>query len=78
MTPYQRGFNDRLAGNTRAPDFPKGDATWEQKLYHRGWMDGLTEQAKKLQPECQGIGWFTDYTWYCPRCQKRVEAYEKH
>jgi hypothetical protein len=40
-TPYQRGFDDRLADRAGPRRVPGGDASWEEKLYHRGWMDGL-------------------------------------
>lgn len=41
MTPYERGYKDRLEGG-RGPDrVPRGDASWAEKLYYRGWCDAL-------------------------------------
>lgn len=37
-SPYSRGYRDGQAGKP-GPAFPKGDATWAQRLYARGWSD---------------------------------------
>ncbi|MBR0855449.1 hypothetical protein [Bradyrhizobium liaoningense] len=44
LTPYARGEADGLAG-LPGPAFPKADATWEAKLYNRGWEAGITRRA---------------------------------
>jgi len=45
MTPYEKGYASALAGEP-GPPIPKGDATWAERLFNRGWMDGRAEKAK--------------------------------
>lgn len=46
--PYTRGEADGLAGKP-GPAFPKGDATWAEKLYNRGWLDGITKRSQSIK-----------------------------
>jgi hypothetical protein len=41
--PYVQGEADGLAGRP-GPPFPKGNATWAEKLYNRGWEAGITKR----------------------------------
>jgi hypothetical protein len=45
MTPYKQGYADRIAGKGGSRRVPGGDASWSEKLYHRGWSDALREIA---------------------------------
>lgn len=44
-TPYERGYDAGLAGKP-APPFPTSQASWAQRLYHRGWHDGVEDAHK--------------------------------
>lgn len=46
LPPYQRGFAAGFAGTGRAPDFPTGTSSWSQKLYARGWSDGVAARLR--------------------------------
>lgn len=39
VTPWQQGYDAGLAGQA-APPFPKGDASWSERLYASGWNSG--------------------------------------
>jgi len=43
-SPYLRGVADYWAGRA-APPFPKGNSSWAEKLYNRGWADARDEAA---------------------------------
>lgn len=44
-TPYQRGFEDAQNGK-RCPPAPRGDASWADKLYNRGWTNGNMQRTR--------------------------------
>ncbi len=44
--PYQRGYDDAMAGRRGPSAFPKGNASWEEKLYHRGFVEGNLERVR--------------------------------
>jgi ribosome modulation factor len=48
-SPYSRGYQAGINGVT-GPAFPKGDASWEERLYARGWSDAALSPAR-LQEE---------------------------
>jgi hypothetical protein len=39
-TPYQQGKADAEASRPRARPFPRGDATWADRLYDLGYTEG--------------------------------------
>lgn len=43
MTPYERGYQDRLNGAAGPSHTPGGNASWAEKLYYRGWCDALAK-----------------------------------
>lgn len=47
MSPYERGYQDRLNGERGPRQVPRGDASWSEKLYYRGWMDALAALKSK-------------------------------
>ncbi|TCP91858.1 hypothetical protein C8J42_103550 [Sphingomonas sp. PP-CE-1A-559] len=38
MTPYEQGAASFKRGEA-GPPIPKGDATWSERLFNRGWCD---------------------------------------
>lgn len=46
QTPYERGYAAGLDGTGRSPEFPRGDASWAEKLYARGWSDGADARIR--------------------------------
>lgn len=49
-SPYERGFASAAAGEA-GPPFPKGDASWTEKLFNRGWSDGVSARAAITKSE---------------------------
>lgn len=43
-TPYACGEADGFAGKP-GPAYPRGNATWAEKLYNRGWEAGIAKRA---------------------------------
>lgn len=49
-SPFRRGYDHGLGDKRPAPAFPKGDATWSEKLYHRGWHAGTDVRLGHREP----------------------------
>jgi hypothetical protein len=47
MTPYELGAASFHRGEA-GPPIPKGDATWSERLFNRGWCDAR-ESARLLE-----------------------------
>lgn len=47
-TPWQRGHDDGMQGRP-APGFPRGDATWSERLYASGWNSGTRDRLAAQQ-----------------------------
>lgn len=42
-TPYERGYSARSSGQPGPRRIPRGDASWEEKLWYRGWCDAVRD-----------------------------------
>ncbi len=49
MTPYQRGEASFQRGEG-GPPIRKGDATWAERLFNRGWCDARDRLALQSPP----------------------------
>ena len=52
-TPYERGWRARLEGRS-PPSFPRGDASWSEKLFFRGWSDAVRKIIADEQARQEG------------------------
>lgn len=55
-TPYERGYRAGQRGDSSAPAFAPLDASWADRLYERGWLEGSAAQGMAARSDETGTG----------------------